>query len=143
MMIGDELAIYFENPARDALGYEHVSGCLRFGRDEVELTFDEKDRAFRKTPPVTVVFAYGEVIGVEYVSRWFQPKQLRFQTKSPAKLADFPGAEVGQVILVVKPESRAAAAKVSSLVEFKRSEAWLAESEDRLRAQRGEKGTGS
>ncbi len=142
-MIGDELAIYFENPARDALGYEHVSGCLRFGRDEVELTFDEKDRAFRKTPPVTVVFAYAEVIGVEYVSRWFQPKRLRFQTRSPEKLADFPGAEVGQVTLVVRPESRSAASKAPELVEFKRSEAWLAESEARLRAQREDAEAGS
>lgn len=137
-MIGEELSVYFENQARDALGYEHVEGCLRFGRDEVELTFDERDRAFRKTPAVTVTFSYAEVIGVTWVSRWFRPKVLRFQTKSNEKLAEFPGAEVGQVVLQVKSESREAASKAPALVEFKRSEAWLAESEARLREQRGE-----
>lgn len=142
-MIGEELSVYFENPARDALGYEHVGGCLRFGRDEVELTFDEKDRAFRKTPAVTVTFGYGEVVGVTYVSRWFRPKVLRFQTKSPEKLAEFPGADVGQVNLIVKPESRKAAAKAPELVEFKQSEAWLEESERRLEEKRGDLGTES
>ncbi|MCB1231350.1 MAG: hypothetical protein KDN19_13845 [Verrucomicrobiae bacterium] len=142
-MFGEELSVYFVNPARDALGYEHVEGCLRFGRDEVELTFDEKDRAFRKIPAVTVTFGYGEVVKVTYVSRWFRPKQLRFETKTPEKLAEFPGAEVGQVALYIKPESREAASKAPALVEFMQSEAWLAESDERLRERRNDLESGS
>jgi hypothetical protein len=136
-MIGEELAVYFENPARDALGYEHVGGCLRFGRDGAELYFDEKDRAFRKSPPRTVTFSYAEIVRVHYVSRWLRPKVLVFETANPAKLTDFPGAAVGRVELMVVPSSRAAAAKAPALFEFKRSEASLAESADRLDQHRG------
>ncbi|MBL9150894.1 MAG: hypothetical protein JNK37_00330 [Verrucomicrobiales bacterium] len=136
-MIGEELAIYFENPARDALGYEHVGGCLRFGRDGAELFFDEKDRAFRKIPPQTVAFDYLEIVRVSYQDRWFRPKVLVFETSSPAKLTDFPGAAVGRVELVVAPGSRAAAAKAPALVEFKRSEAQLARSAEQIESRLG------
>ena len=135
-MIGEELSVYFENPARDAMGYEHVSGCLRFTRDEVTLHFDEKDRAFRKTPPETVHFRYREVTSVDYVKRWFRPHELVFKTSAPDKLSGFPGAAVGEVVLLVKSGSRREAAKVPALVTFKLSEAYLAESEERLQAGR-------
>ncbi len=137
-MIGEELAIYFENSARDALGYEHVEGCLRLGRDGVELVFDEKDRAFRKTPAQTVHFTYLEVSRLMWVSRWFRPKHLIFQTRTPERLADFPGVEAGRVDLFVTAESRADAAKAPALLEFRRSEALLAESDKRLDRERGE-----
>lgn len=135
-MIGEELSVYFENPARDAMGYEHVSGCLRFTRDGVELHFDEKDRAFRKTPAVAVPFSYREVTSVEHVKRWFRPHELRFKTSAPDKLAEFPGAHVGQVTLLVDAGSRKEAAKAPALVAFKHSEAYLEESEERLEARR-------
>ena len=137
-MIGDELSVYFENAARDSLGYEHVEGCLRFTRDGVELHFDERDRAFRKIPPETASFSYAEVTRVEYVNRWFRPKRLVLQTRSPEKLTRFPGAEVGQVSLFVKPESLADAAKAPALLEFKHAEAYLKESEERLVEKRRE-----
>lgn len=136
-MIGDELAVYFENPARDALGYEHVGGCLRFLRGGVELFFDEKDRAFRKIPPKTVTFSYAEVVRVEYVDRWFRPKRLIFETSSPDKLTDFPGAAVGRVELMVVSGSRADAAKAPAMVEFRRSEAVLADSAGRVDEELG------
>lgn len=141
-MIGDDLAVYFENPARDALGYEHVSGCLRFTEDFVELHFDEKDRAFRKTPPQTVRFSYGEVLQVVFRSRWLRPKTLAFETSAPEKLAGFPGAAVGRVELTVTPASLPAARKAPAWLEYKRSEARLAESTSRLRQQKGGLETG-
>ena len=41
-MVIDELSVYFDNPATDALGYQHVEGFLRCGRDHAELHFKEK-----------------------------------------------------------------------------------------------------
>lgn len=137
-MIGDELAVYFENPAGDALGYEHVGGCLRFRRDDVELFFDEKDRAFRKTPPVTVTFAYAEIIRVEFVNRWFRPKVLILETTAPQKLTDFPGAAVGRVALTVVPSSHRDAARAAAFLEFKRSEASLKDTAGRFERERKE-----
>lgn len=135
-MIGEELSVYFENPARDAMGYEHVSGCLRFTRDGVELHFDEKDRAFRKTPAVTVQFDFAEVTAVDYTKRWFKAHELVFRTSRPEKLAEFPGADVGSVTLFIKAGSQKEASKAPALVSFRHSEAYLAESERRLESKR-------
>lgn len=128
----DELSISFENPATDAMGYEHVEGKLYCGRDKVELQFKQKDRAFRKNETHTVEFGYGEVEKVEFISRWFRPKILIFQTRSPEKLDSFPGANVGRVELQVISDSVKDARKVAQLIEFKQSEAFVEESERRL-----------
>ena len=137
-MSPDELSVYFENPATDPLGYEHVSGRLRCGRDAVELQFDEADRAFRKTPAQAVSFTYEEVDGVEYTGGWFQPKILTFRVKTPEKLAGFPGADVGRVELRVIRKSRGDASKAAAFVEYKQSEAYLIESAERLEEKRNE-----
>lgn len=126
----------FENPADDPLGYNHVEGKLTCGRDEVELHFRQRDRAFRKGETHTVVFGYGEIEKIQYQPRWFRPKLLVFQTRSPRKLDDFPGASVGRVNLHVVPASRGDAAKLESLVELRQSEAFVLESEERLRRLR-------
>ncbi len=128
----EELSVSFENPATDPLGYNHVEGKLYCGRDRVELQFKTKDRAFRKGEPTVVSFAYAEVEKVAYRAKWFRPKLLVFQTKSPEKLADFPGASVGRVELQVAPSSRGDAAKVADLIRFKQSEAIVSELESRL-----------
>lgn len=128
----DELSVSFENPATDALGYDHVCGKIYCGRDAVELQFKVKDRAFRKNESQTVRFEYAEVETVHLVSRWFRPKILVFQTRCPAKLDGFPGAKVGRVELQVTAASLVDAGKVADLIRFKQSEAFLAESEDRL-----------
>ena len=128
----DELSVTFENPATDPLGYNHVEGKLYCGRDAVELQFKLKDRAFRKSEVHRVPFDYAEVERIDYLSRWFRPKILVFQTRSPEKLAGFPGASVGRVELIVSPESRLQAARVADLVRFRQSEAFVAESESRL-----------
>ncbi|MEM7697376.1 MAG: hypothetical protein AAF236_03120 [Verrucomicrobiota bacterium] len=132
----DELSISFENPATDPLGHNHVAGKLYCGRDQVELQYKMRDRAFKKNEPITISFDYGEVEGVELVSRWFKPKLLIFQTRSPDKLADFPGADVGRVELQVIRESVGDAKRVAALIDLKQSEAFVAESEDRLSARR-------
>lgn len=128
----DELSVSFENPATDPLGYNHVEGKLYCGRDAVELQFKMRDRAFRKSELHRVAFDYAEVERVEYLSRWFRPKILVFQTRSPEKLGLFPGASVGRAELLVSPESRRSAAKVEALIRFRQSEAFVVESEARL-----------
>jgi hypothetical protein len=128
----DELSISFENPATDAMGYDHVSGKLYCGRDQLELQFKVKDRAFRKNELQTVVFEYSDVESIEVISRWFRPKQLIFQTPKAEKLNDFPGARVGRIELHVLSASSKSAEKLTALIRFKQSEAFLAESESRL-----------
>lgn len=137
----DELSVSFENPATDPLGYNHVEGKLYCGRDAVELQFKVRERAFRKTEPVRVSFDYAEVERVEYHSGWFQPKILVFQTRCPEKLDEFPGASVGRVELMVLRSSRRDAAKVADLIRFRQSEAFVAESEERLDRLRKEAGS--
>lgn len=135
-MITDELSIDFKNPATDALGYEGVQGKLRCQRDEVELQFDQDDRAFRKIPVVVRQIPYGQVESVEYIDRWFRPKLLIFKTKSPEYVDGFPGGEVGKLTLHVCRQSRKDAARLASLLEFKQSEAFLEESNARLERAR-------
>jgi hypothetical protein len=128
----DELSVSFENPATDPLGHDHVAGKLYCGRDAVELQFKVKDRAFRKNESTTVRFLYSEVEQVQLVVRWFRPRILIFQTRSPEKLDSFPGSKVGLVELQVIPASVGEARKVADLIRFKQSEAFVAESEERL-----------
>ncbi len=132
-MMFDELSINFENPATDALGYEHVEGRLFCGRDYLELHFDEKDRAFVKIPPVSVRFTYDEVEKIEYLKKWFRPGKLIFRTRTPEKLSRFPGAKVGMVELQVTRGSTRDAVRVARLIDFRKTEAYLGVSEERLR----------
>jgi len=137
LTVYDELSVSFENPPTDPLGYNHVEGKLYCGRDAVELQFKTRDRAFRRSESTSVAFDYAEVERVEYVSKWFRPKVLVFQTRSPAKLDGFPGASVGRVELQVIASSLRDASKVAELIRFKQSEAFVAESESRLDRLRG------
>lgn len=132
----DELSVSFENPATDAMGYQHIQGKLYCGRDWLELQFKEKDRAFRKSDTNVVRLEYGEVETVEYISKWFQPKLLILQTRSPEKLDEFPGADVGRVELQVMRESTSHAKRVAALIGYRQSEAFLEESEERVERSR-------
>lgn len=135
----DELSVSFENPATDAMGYDKVAGKLYCGRDHILLQYKREDRAFRKSEPQTVEIDYGEVEDVEFISKWFQPKRLVFETRRPDKIADFPGGGVGKLDLYVTADSKRDAKKVTDLIRFRQSEAFLAESEERLeRASRDE-----
>ncbi len=134
----DELSISFENPATDPLGYNQVAGKLYCGRDEVALHYKVKDRAFRKNESVTVRFTYAEVELIRLMARWFRPRIIVFQTRSPDKLDGFPGSIAGRVELQVIPASVREAGKVADLIRFKQSEAFVAESEDRLNRLRGD-----
>lgn len=132
----DELSVSFENPATDAMGYQHIQGKLYCGRDWLELQFKEKDRAFRKSDTNVVRLEYGEVEAAEYISKWFQPKLLILQTRSPEKLDEFPGADVGRVELQVMRESTSQAKRVAALIDYRQSEAFLEESEERVERSR-------
>ncbi len=114
------------------MGYQHIQGKLYCGRDWLELQYKEKDRAFRKSDTTVVRFDYGEVETAEYISKWFQPKFLILQTRSPEKLEEFPGADVGRVELQVMRESIKHAKQVAALIEYHQSEAFLDESEERV-----------
>ena len=138
----DELSVYFDNPATDAMGYEHVEGFLRCGRDHAELHFKEKDRAFRKSEPTTVTFEYSEIERVEYHGGWLRPKILTLRVRTPEKLKDFPGADVGRVDLQVTKKSRKDAERAPALLDYKQSEAYLRESANRLDEVRDELDSG-
>ena len=138
----DELSVYFDNPARDSMGYHHVEGFLRCGRDHAELHFKERDRAFRKSEPTTVTFDYAEIERVEYQAGWFRPKLLILRTRTPEKLKNFPGADVGRVELQVTKRSRKDAERAEAFLDFKHSEAYLRESNSRLEEVRDELDSG-
>ncbi len=139
--VRDELSVYFENPATDAMGYDHVEGRLFCGREYVELQFKQKDRAFRKSDAVTIRLDYNEVGEIEYRSSWFKPKVLIFQSRIPEKLEEFPGADVGRVQLLVNKESRDEARKAAAFIEYRQSEAYLRESDKRMSESRDEFGS--
>lgn len=114
------------------MGYNAVQGKLYCGIDSLQLQFKQKDRAFRKSETVTVEFDYGEVEKVQFNGGWFRPKILAFSTRSPEKLDEFPGARVGHVELRILPDSVSDAKKLAGLIDFKQSEAFLAETESRI-----------
>jgi hypothetical protein len=134
----DELSVSFENPATDPMGYNHVVGKLYCGRDYAELQFKVRDRAFKETDPKVVRIKYGEVESVDYSGGWFRPSVLILATRSPEKLSEFPGVHVGRIEFQVIRGSRSEAKKVEALIRFKQSEAFLAESEERLQEKRSE-----
>ena len=136
----DELSVYFENPAADAMGYDQVEGRLFCGRDKVELQFKQKDRAFRKNENRVLEFDYSEVGKVDFLSGWFRPKILVFQARVQEKLEGFPGADVGRVALHVTKESRDEARKAAAFIEYRQSEAYLRESHERMSGARDEFG---
>lgn len=120
------------------MGYNHVVGKLYCGRDYAELQFKVRDRAFRKTNSKVVRIEYGEVESVNYSQGWFRSSILIFETRSPDKLSEFPGVHVGRIELQVIRGSRGDAKGVEALIRFKQSEAFLAESEERLEERRSE-----
>lgn len=138
----DELSVYFENPSTDPLGYNQVEGKLYCGRDVLQLQYKQKDRAFKKSAPVVIEFGYGEVYEVKYVSRWFRPELLIFKTRSPEKLKDFPGAKVGKVQLNVTKSARKDAQRAQVFIEYRQSEAYLKESDQRWSESRDEMDSG-
>jgi hypothetical protein len=128
----EEISIYFENPATDPLGHETVEGKLFCNRIGVSLRFKQKDRAFRKNDSIVIELEYTEVESMEYTARFFGPKFLTLRTRGTDKLKSFPGAEVEKVKLHVIRGSRDAAKKASNFVEYRQSEAFLKEQDDRL-----------
>lgn len=118
------------------MGYNQVEGKLYCGREKVELQYKQKDRAFKKNEPIVIEFEYSEVYEVEYISRWFRPKLLVFRTRSPEKLKEFPGANVGKVQLSVTAAAREDARRAQVFIEYRQSEDYLKESDRRWRESR-------
>ena len=63
-------------------------------------------------------------------------------TTCPEKLKNFPGADVGKVELQVSKKSIGDAKKVTSFIDYKHSEAYLIESNDRLDEKREDLNSG-
>jgi len=132
----EEISVPFCNPPGDALGYDAVEGKLFCGRDQLELHFKQRDRAFRKNPALVAKFDYGEVEKLELTTSWFRPAVLSLWVRQSDQLADFPGAGVGRVDLRLVRGSRSEATKALGLVEFRRTEAALEASEKRMERPR-------
>ena len=113
------------------MGYNQVEGKLYCGREKVELQYKQKDRAFKKNEPIVIEFEYSEVYEMEYLSRWFRPRLLVFRTRSPEKLKEFPGANVGKVQLRVTKAAREDARRAQVFIEYMQSEDYLKESDRR------------
>lgn len=129
----EELSIAFENPATDPMGFETVSGKLTCLRDQVRLQFKEKDRAFRKNETRVVEFAYREIEDLSIESKWFRPARVTLETRALDKLDGFPGSDVGRVEMSIEKRDVAEAKKMAGVIELRKSEEILADSESRLR----------
>ena len=137
-MVTDQLAIYFEIPARDSMGYLHVNGKLRALEDEVLLHWKIKDRTFKKSGKEmqTIPIGYADIEHVEIVSRFLFNKDLVLKVHDPRLINELPGSEMGKVQLQITKKSKPDAAKFIKQVEFKMSEINLNRSLERLhRAQ--------
>lgn len=128
----EEISIAFENPATDPMGFGAVTGKLTCLRDSVRLQFKEKDRAFRKNETRVIDFEYVEVENAEVESRWFRPARFVLETRALSKLDGFPGSQVGRVEMWIGKSVVPTARKIIGLIEFRRSEQILQESEGRL-----------
>lgn len=129
-------AIYFEIPARDALGREAVSGKLRGTQDKVFFHWRLKDRTFRKMDGdmKTVEMTYLDVESVTYkATLGFLNPRLVFQVADPHLLE---GARSGcwEGDSHAGKAQQAGREKFIKLVEFKKVEAEAARFDARLRS---------
>ena len=133
-MVTDQLAIYFEIPARDSMGHLHVSGKLRALDDEILLHWKIRDRTFKKAGAEmqTINIGYADIEHVELVSRFLFNKDLVLKVHDPRRLNELPGSDMGKVILQITKKSKADAAKFIKQIEFKMSEIDLERSLERL-----------
>ncbi len=136
----EEVSIYFDNPATDPLGHEHVEGRLFFGEQGISLDFKVKDRAFRKGEAGSIAFGYEDIESIRFTRRFLGPRILTLGLRSAVILEPFPGAEVGKARLHVTSASGEEAKKVESLVEYRKSEAYLSASHHRLEESRRQLG---
>jgi hypothetical protein len=126
-MIHDLSAIYFEMPARDALGLQHVVGKLLATSKCVSFYWKLKDRAFKRAADEmqVVELAYGNIESVDVKSTMGLFKhRLILKIADPTPLAGVPGIDVGRATLMLtNREAKREAMKFVKLVDFRKTEA--------------------
>lgn len=132
----DEISIFFENPATDPLGKENVEGQIVFDHEAVTIRFKQKDRAFRKNEPGVIRLEYSEIDSVTYTSGLFVSPKVTLRTRDTNKLDEFPGADVAKAVFQVLKESRKQAGRLAEFVEYRQSEIYLEEQNERLEERR-------
>lgn len=132
----DTSAIYFEIPARDALGHLHVTGKLLAAETSLQLFWKLKDRTFRRAAEEMqlIDIGYGNLESVRFtaVLYWFKPR-LILRLTDPLPLQGLPGAEVGTVTLEMTGSgARTSAERFIKLVDYRKSDAEAARGISRL-----------
>lgn len=140
MFLTDPVHITFTIPAADPLGREEIIGKLRFLAEHVELSWRMKGNVFRggKEDMHVVELPYSEIEHVELVKKWFRIRQLIFRVSDPRLVADIPASHMGKLVLEIDNRSREEAKKLSSLIDYQRSNFILDAHTQRLAALREE-----
>lgn len=132
----EPITIYFEIPATDAMGREHVEGKIRGLDDEVLLHWKVRERTFTrgKHPTHRISLRYHEIEDIAFQGSWlfFRPGRLIFRVCDPAKLEGMPGVDVGHCVLEVARKSRGDARRLAKFLNYKVSEFRRERSEQRL-----------
>lgn len=136
MIESEPISLWFFIPATDPLGREEVHGKLRFLADHVELHWRVKGNVFRsgEDAMARIDLPYGEVEHVELVKRWWRVRSITLRIGNPALVAAIPGVAMGKMELHIDDRSRQEVAKLSSLIDFRRSIFLLDEQTRRLQA---------
>ena len=123
MLSTDPISIQFRIHATDHLGKNEVEGKVRFLPDSVELDWRLKGNVFRggQQDVQTITLNYGEIEHVELKKRWWKLRQIILRISNPAIVEAVPGVEMGKMTLEIDDRSSEEAAKLHSLIDFKRS----------------------
>lgn len=134
----EELALYFENPATDAMGHDHVFGKIRALHDRVLFHWQLKERTFNAADAQlrTIEMTYRDVEDAALESRFFLRKDLVLRVRDPRVIAAVPGADLGKITLQLTRESKADAEKFVRRIAFRKSEYEADEIAERLDAMR-------
>ena len=138
MLGSDPINLYFSIPASDHLGREEVQGQLHFRDDHIDLHWRIKGNVFTGGPGdmKLIEIPYPAVAEVTMKRRWFRPAELVLRLDNPAIVAEIPGIEVGKMTLLIDPKSKEEVAKVHDLIDYRRSQFVLDETNKRLDAMR-------
>jgi hypothetical protein len=136
MLSNQPISIQFRIPASDHLGKNEVEGKVRFLADSVELDWRLKGNVFRggQQEVETIPLSYGDIEHVELKKRWWKLTEIILRISNPALVESIPGVEMGKMTLEIDARSRDEAAKLSSLIDFKRSIFLVDEQTRRLEA---------
>jgi len=130
----EPIAIYFEIPATDPMGREHVEGKLRGLDDEVVLHWKIRDRTFNREPnPMHEIhLEYHEVEDVEFHKKFWGKRFIDFKVGDPKKLEGMPGIHIGKATLHVTKKSKDDAERLAKFLDYKISEHRVAKSQEAL-----------